>query len=198
MAVTLPLPKAARGFMPAIIQEWLQWFAFFTFAVLLTIPWLICAYRIVLYPVGRKKQINYLLNDKAPKVMVVMPVYKEPPESLFKALDSVVTCEYPTSCLHVFMSFDGDDVDELYLQLLGRLGIPITLEKYPQSIDVLYNKVRVTVSRFPHGGKRHAQKATFRLIEKIYQRYIARKDDLFILFIDSDCILDKVCIQNFM
>jgi len=184
--------------MPAIIQEWLQWFAFFTFAVLLTIPWLICAYRIVLYPVGRKKQINYLLNDKAPKVMVVMPVYKEPPESLFKALDSVVTCEYPTSCLHVFMSFDGDDVDELYLQLLGRLGIPITLEKYPQSIDVLYNKVRVTVSRFPHGGKRHAQKATFRLIEKIYQRYIARKDDLFILFIDSDCILDKVCIQNFM
>lgn len=198
MAVTLPLPKSARHFMPVVVQGWLQWFAFFTFAVLLTVPWLICAYRIVVYPFGRKKQIKYMLNDKAPKVMVVMPVYKEPPDSLFKALDSVVTCEYPTSCLHVFMSFDGDEVDELYLQLLGRLGIPITLEKYPQSIDVLYNKVRVTISRFPHGGKRHAQKATFRLIEKVYQKYIARKDDLFILFIDSDCILDKVCIQNFM
>lgn len=199
MAVTLPLPKQARGFLPQIVEEYLQWFAFLTFAVLLTIPWLICVYRIVVYPIGRKKQIHYELDETtAPKVVVVMPVYKEPPESLFKALDSVVSCDYPAACIHVFVSFDGDAVDELYLQLLKRLGVPISLEEYPRSIDVCYNNARVTISRFPHGGKRHCQKATFRLIDKIYKRYLSKKDDLFILFIDSDCILDKVCIQNFM
>lgn len=199
MAVTLPLPRQARGFFPRIIEECFQWFAFFTFAILLTVPWLICVYRVVVYPFGRKKQLKHELNENtAPKVVVVMPVYKEPPDSLFKALDSVVSCEYPAACIHVFVSFDGDEVDELYLQLLRRLGIPISLEEYPQSIDVCYNSARVTISRFPHGGKRHCQKATFRLIDKIYKRYLQKKDDLFILFIDSDCVLDKVCIQNFM
>ncbi|KAK5944467.1 hypothetical protein PMZ80_003749 [Knufia obscura] len=199
MAVTLPLPRQARGFLPVIVETYFQWFAFFTFAVLLTIPWLVCVYRIVVYPFGRKKQIKHELDEiTAPKVVVAMPVYKEPPESLFKALDSVVSCDYPAACIHVFVSFDGDEVDELYLQLLRRLGIPISLEDYPQSIDVCYNGARVTVSRFPHGGKRHCQKATFRLIDKIYKRYLQKKDDLFILFIDSDCILDNVCIQNFM
>lgn len=185
--------------MPEYIEEPFQWFAFGTFAALLCIPWLICVYRIIVYPIGRKKQIKHELHPiHSPKVMVVMPVYKEQPESLFKALDSLVSCDYPPDCLHVFLSFDGDDVDALYLQLLRRLNISISLNRYPQSIDTVYNRVRVTISRFPHGGKRHCQKATYRLINKIYQRYISKKDDLFILFIDSDCILDRVCIQNFM
>lgn len=199
MAVTLPLPRQARGFFPRAVEVPLQWFAFFTFALLLTIPWLICVYQIVVHPFGRIKQIKYELDETtAPKVVVVMPVYKEPPESLFKALDSVVSCDYPAACIHVFVSFDGDEVDELYLQLLKRLNVPVSLEEYPRSIDVCYNNARVTISRFPHGGKRHCQKATFRLIDKIYKRYLSKKDDLFILFIDSDCILDRVCIQNFM
>jgi len=36
------------------------------------------------------------------------------------------------------------------------------------------------------------------LIDKVYAEYLRRNDNLFMLFIDSDCILDKVCIQNFM
>ena len=47
-------------------------------------------------------------------------------------------------------------------------------------------------------GKRSCQKRTFRLINKVYEEYLRRHDNLFLLFIDSDCILDKVCIQNFM
>lgn len=42
------------------------------------------------------------------------------------------------------------------------------------------------------------QKRTFKLIDKTYAEYLRRNDNLFLLFIDSDCILDKVCIQNFM
>ena len=137
-------------------------------------------------------------ENTAPKTVIVMPVYKEDPDVLVTAIDSVVDCDYPPSCLHVFLSFDGDQEDELYLNTIERLGVPLTLESYPKSIDVTYRKARITVSRFPHGGKRHCQKSTFKLIDKIYTEYLKRNDNLFILFIDSDCILDKVCIQNFM
>ncbi|KKY21474.1 putative chitin synthase d [Phaeomoniella chlamydospora] len=127
-----------------------------------------------------------------------MPVYKEHPDVLLTAINSLVSCDYPAACIHVFLSFDGDDIDELYLTTLDRLGIPITMKHIPRSIDVSYNGARITVSRFPHGGKRKCQKSTFKLIDKIHTEYLKRNDNLFILFIDSDCILDKICIQNFL
>lgn len=199
MIATLPLPRRLIQYLPGTLVKVLQQFAFYSFAAMLVIPWLLCVYRLVVVPLGRTKRIKYHLDERtAPKVVVVMPVYKEPPETLWTALNSVVNCDYPAACIHVFVSFDGDNIDELYLKTIERLGVPITLKTFPKSIDVAYNGARVTVSRFPHGGKRHCQKATFLLIDKIYKRYLQRKDDLFILFIDSDCILDPVCIQNFM
>ncbi|EHL02629.1 putative Chitin synthase D [Glarea lozoyensis 74030] len=114
------------------------------------------------------------------------------------SIDSVVDCDYPPSCIHVFLSFDGDQEDELYLNTIEKLGVPLSLDTYPKSIDVTYRTARITVSRFPHGGKRHCQKATFKLIDKVYTEYLKRNDNLFILFIDSDCILDRVCLQNFV
>ncbi|KAI5289794.1 hypothetical protein KEM54_003192 [Ascosphaera aggregata] len=178
----------------------LQWFAFWTFAVLLIVPWLFCVYRLVTNNLGRTKQIKEVLDSRtAPKTVIVMPVYKEEPAVLVKALDSVVECEYPASCIHVFLSYDGEEIDEGYLEMMGHLGIPTTvLDDFPTSIDVTYKSARVTISRWKHGGKRHCQKLTFRLIDKIYEKYLAKKDDLFVLFIDSDCILDRVCLQNFM
>lgn len=199
MLVTLPLPGRVTQYFPDQLVDILQKFAFYTFACMLTIPWLFCVFRIVVVPLGRKKRIKHALNEySAPKVVVVMPVYKEPPDCLWTALNSVVASEYPAACIHVFVSFDGDSIDELYLKTIDRLGVPVTLKEFPKSIDVAYRGVRVTISRFPHGGKRHCQKATFLLIDKIYKRYLQQNDDLFILFIDSDCILDPVCIQNFM
>ena len=163
------------------------------------VPWLFCVSCLATTSLGRNRQIKYLLNEQsAPKTVVVMPVYKESREVLLKAINSVVSCDYPVSCIHVFLSFDGGEVDELYLATVDRLGIPITLKDFPPSIDVAYNGARITVSRFPHGGKRKCQKATFKLIDKIYENNLQRNDDLFVLFIDSDYILDKVCIQNFM
>jgi len=179
--------------------EFLQWFAFWSFAGLLTIPWLFCVYQLVTHSVGRSRRIKSVLDEaSAPKVVIVMPCYKEIPEILLRTCDSLVDCEYPPSCLHIFLSFDGDQEDELYLNTIEKLGVPLTLDSYPKSIDVIYRSCRITVSRFPHGGKRHCQKRTFKLIDKIYTEYIKRNDNLFVLFIDSDCILDKNCIANFM
>ncbi|PYH48462.1 chitin synthase D [Aspergillus saccharolyticus JOP 1030-1] len=167
----------------------LQWFAFWTFSVLLVIPWLFCVSRLITNSVGRTKRVKQALDDRtAPKT----------PHVLIKAIDSVVCSDYPAYCIHVFLSYDGGNVDEPYLQVIQHLGIPISLETYPQSIDVTYKGARITVSRFKHGGKRHCQKQTFRLIDKVYSEYLKRHNDLFLLFIDSDCILDQLCLQNFM
>ncbi|KAL1585504.1 hypothetical protein WHR41_05595 [Cladosporium halotolerans] len=174
-------------------------FAFWSFAGLLTIPWLFCVYQLVINNVGRERRIKYVLDEHtAPKVVIIMPCYNEEPEILLRTVDSLVDCAYPPSCLHIFLSFDGEEENELYLRTIEKLGVPITLESFPRSIDIAYRGCRITVSRFPHGGKRSCQKKTFRLIDRVYQDYLRRNDDLFMLFIDSDCILDAHCIQNFM
>jgi chitin synthase len=199
MVVTLPLPPRITVLFPLEMVSFLQWFAFYSFAVLLTVPWLFCVYQLVTNSLGRHRRIKSVLDESsAPKVVIVMPVYKEIPEVLLTAVDSIVDGDYPPSCLHIFLSFDGDEEDELYLKTIESLGVPLSLDSYPLSLDVTYRGTRITVSRFPHGGKRHCQKRTFKLIDKIYTEYLKRNDNLFILFIDSDCILDKVCIQNFV
>lgn len=199
MVVTLPMPPQVTKSIPTRMATIFQWFAFWCFTVLLILPLVFCVYGLVTNSIGRKKRIKEALDDRnAPKTVVVMPVYKEAPEVLIKAVDSVVDSDYPAACIHVFLSWDGGAVDESYLRVIHHLGIPISLKSYPQSIDVVYNGVRITISRFKHGGKRHCQKLTFKLIDKVYAQYLKRHDDLFVLFIDSDCILDRYCLQNFM
>lgn len=199
MIVTLPLPSQIVRIWPEEMVSFLMWFAFWAFALLLTVPWLFCVYQLVTHQLGRTKRIKQLLDeDSAPKVVIVMPCYKEELDVLITAVNSVVECDYPPSCIHVFLSFDGDQEDELYLNTIARLGVPLTLESYPKSIDAAYKDARITVSRFPHGGKRTCQKATYKLIDKVYSEYLKMNDNLFILFIDSDCILDRSCLQNFL
>lgn len=185
--------------LPGSVISFFQWFAFWSFAILLTMPWLFCIYQLVINQLGRAKRIKQVLDDEtAPKVVIVMPCYRETPEVLIAAVNSVVECDYPAPCIHVFLSFDGVEEDNLYLHTIESLGVPIPMDSYPRSIDVTYRDARITVSRFPHGGKRYCQKSTFKLIDRIYEQYLRRNDNLFILFIDSDCILDSVCLQNFI
>lgn len=199
MLVTLPLPSIITSLWPQKMVSFLQWFGFWSFSALLTIPWLFCVYQLVTKQLGRKKRIKQVLDDvSAPKVVIVMPCYNEEPEVLLTAINSVVDCDYPPACIHVFLSFDGDAENELFLTTIEKLGVPLTLQSYPKSIDVTYKSARITVSRFPHGGKRHCQKCTFKLIDKVYEGYLRKNDNLFILFIDSDCILDPTCLQNFV
>jgi chitin synthase len=199
MIVTLPLPSQVTKYWPEDVVSVLQWFAFWSFSILLTVPWLFCVYQLVTNQLGRTKRMKQVLDDvTAPKVVIVMPCYKEEPDVLITAINSVVDCDYPAACIHVFLSFDGDQEDELYLNTIEKLGVPLTMESYPTSIDVTYKEARITISRFPHGGKRHCQKSTFKLIDRVYEQYLKMNDNLFILFIDSDCILDKVCLQNFV
>ncbi|KAG6020297.1 hypothetical protein E4U40_006220 [Claviceps sp. LM458 group G5] len=199
MLVTLPLPRVISSVWPEAMVSFLQWFAFWSFAILLTVPWLFCIYQLATHHLGRKKRMQRVLDEiAAPKAVIVMPCYHEEFEVLMGAVDSVVQCDYPTTCVHLFLSFDNEEADELYVRTLRHLGVSDGLDDYPACIDVVYKSVRVTVSRFPHGGKRHCQKLTFELIDRIYAEYNKLYDNIFILFIDSDCVLDSACIQNFV
>jgi len=46
MVVTLPLPAQVTQYFPHELVSILQWFAFWTFSALLTIPWLLCIYQV--------------------------------------------------------------------------------------------------------------------------------------------------------
>ncbi|KAI9657244.1 MAG: hypothetical protein M1831_004433 [Alyxoria varia] len=196
----LPLPSHITSHFPHGAVTFFQWFAFWTFAWLLTVPWLLCIYQLVVHSFGRTKLVKEMLDEfTAPKLVVVMPCYKEVPGVLLRTVDSIVDSDYPSACLHVFLSFDGEQEDDLYLNTIEKLGVPVVRRfGFPVSIDVVYKGTRITVSRFPHGGKRQCQKRTFKLIHKIYTEYLKANDNLFVLFIDSDCILESACIQNFM
>ena len=81
MIVTLPLPAMITQYFPKALVSTLQWFAFWTFAGLLVVPWLLCIYRLATTSLGRTKSINHILDERAaPKIVVVMPVYKEEPD----------------------------------------------------------------------------------------------------------------------
>lgn len=89
MIVTLPLPHEITRHYPQGAVSFLQWFAFWTFSVLLTVPWLLCVYQLITNSLGRTKRIKYILDEiTAPKVVIVMPCYKEIPEILLRTVVS--------------------------------------------------------------------------------------------------------------
>lgn len=199
MAVTLPLPRSIAVLWPGYLLHLLQWVAFWAFAALLSIPWLFGAYQTASYERGRSRHMKVLNNDgSAPKIVVIMPCDREKPATLAKAVNSVAESDYPSPCLHLFLLFDGEEEDEAYLSILEQFGIPSTVYPHPHYIDVTYRAMRITVSRLPHGGKRRCQMQTFTLIDKLYREYHRHNDDMFILLVDSDCVLERACLQNFI
>ena len=69
MIVTLPLPRQVVECFPEGMISILQWFAFWTFAGLLTVPWLFCVFQLVAHNVGRTRRIKTVLDEySAPKV----------------------------------------------------------------------------------------------------------------------------------
>jgi hypothetical protein len=107
-------PSHARGFLPSKIES-LSVIRFLHICMLVdhSVAHLHLSTRGI--SIWQKAQIKYVLDGvSAPKVMLVMLVYTEPPECLFKALDSFVSCHCPAAYIRVFVSFDGDEADEPY------------------------------------------------------------------------------------
>jgi len=77
MVVTLPLPSQVIQQFPEHMVSVLRDFAFYSFAVLLVVPWLFCVYQLVTHNVGRTRRIKTVLDEySAPKVVIIMPWYE--------------------------------------------------------------------------------------------------------------------------
>ena len=99
MLVTLPLPPQIVHYFPKELIKILQWFAFWTFAGLLTVPWLFCVYQLVTHNVGRKRRTKTVLDEySAPKIVIVR---KTPDFRLLRHRKHFI-CLPGSSCLKQF------------------------------------------------------------------------------------------------
>ena len=155
-------------------------------------------------------------NSNLPQVVILMPVYNEEPAALLRAVNSVVSCDYPQERKHLLISFDDINESPLYLTLVQSFvgnannnhektknPSALVVEPgwvkrdivYPQRLDFTVERMLITVSRFPHGGKRSTQAKSYAIINEVYEK---QADNTFVLFIDSDIILHKHAIHNFV
>ncbi|KAF9164822.1 hypothetical protein BGX21_000785 [Mortierella sp. AD011] len=186
-------------FIPAIAITISQYISFSLVALLLVMPTLVSLNQLLTSPRDVKEKLEAVRTTSTfPRVLIVMPVYNELPEVLHVAICSAIDGDYPKEHLHIFISFDNDAISDLYRALIRNLGIPADGDYYPPVLDLYFRGVQITVSRFPHGGKRLTQKKTFGLINSIYKEYPDKTDHLFVLFIDSDIVLPASTIANFV
>ncbi|KAF9109106.1 hypothetical protein BGX27_007986 [Mortierella sp. AM989] len=192
-------PLENHQFIPELAITISQYISFSLVALLLVMPTVISIQQLASSPRDVKERIEAVRSTSTfPRVLIVMPVYNELPEVLHAAICSAIDGDYPKEHLHIFISFDNDATSELYRALIRNLGVPADGEYYPPVLDLYFRGVQITVSRFPHGGKRLTQKKTFGLINSIYKEYPDKTDHLFVLFIDSDIILPASTIANFV
>ncbi|KAF9274783.1 hypothetical protein BGZ68_000369 [Mortierella alpina] len=192
-------PFENHQFIPSWIITASQYVAFSLVFLLLLMPTVISIHQLFTSPSNVKEQIDAIRTTSTfPRVLIVMPVYNELPEILHVAICSAIDGDYPKEHLHIFISFDNDATSDLYRALIRSLGVPADGDYYPPVLDLYYRGVQITVSRFPHGGKRLTQKKTFGLINSIYKEYPEKTDHLFVLFIDSDILLHPSTIANFV
>ncbi|KAF9567442.1 hypothetical protein EC968_003242 [Mortierella alpina] len=192
-------PLENHQFIPTWIITASQYVAFSLVFLLLLMPTVISIHQLFTSPGDVKEQIDAIRTTSTfPRVLIVMPVYNELPEVLHVAICSAIDGDYPKEHLHIFISFDNDATSDLYRALIRSLGVPADGDYYPPVLDLYYRGVQITVSRFPHGGKRLTQKKTFGLINSIYKEYPEKTDHLFVLFIDSDILLHPSTIANFV
>ncbi|KAG0197184.1 hypothetical protein BGX28_009305 [Mortierella sp. GBA30] len=192
-------PEENHEFLPSWVIIASQYLAFSLVALLLLMPTFISIQQLMTSPSNVKEQIDAIRTTSTfPRVLIVMPVYNELPEILHVAICSAIDGDYPKEHLHIFISFDNHAVSDLYRALIRNLGVPSDGDYYPPVLDLYFRGVQITVSRFPHGGKRLTQKKTFGLINSIYKEYPEKTDHLFVLFIDSDILLHPSTIANFV
>ncbi|KAF9432436.1 hypothetical protein BGZ76_010811 [Entomortierella beljakovae] len=192
-------PLENHKFIPPVAITISQFIAFALVALLLLMPTVVSIHQLISSPKDIKERIEAIrATSTFPRVLIVMPVYNELPEVLHTAICSAIDGDYPKEHLHIFISFDNDATSDLYRALIRSLGVPADGDYYPPVLDLYYRGVQITVSRFPHGGKRLTQKKTFGLINSIYKEYPDKTDHLFVLFIDSDIVLPASTIANFV
>lgn len=179
---------------------------------------LACSWFILFVGVTGRKISGTVKDAKSgiePMVIILMPIYNEEPDALFRAVESAIRSDYPPDRKHIFLAFDDESESALYLSLLGKLkvlskdvptGITHNLENeesvvgksMKMRLEWIVEGVRVTVCRFAHAGKSPTQGKCFKIINEMYGNNSEMAENTFVLFIDSDIILHENSMHNFV
>ncbi|KAG4065934.1 hypothetical protein HA402_008930 [Bradysia odoriphaga] len=181
-----------------------------------------CSWFILFVGVTGRKTRGIIKDTKSgiePMVIILMPIYNEEPDALFRAVESAIRSDYPPDRKHLFLAFDDESESALYLSLLRKLKVlskdvssEITrklenersiIEKgmkmiFPPRLEWIVEGVRVTVCRFAHAGKSPTQGKCFKIINEVYGNNSEVAENTFVLFIDSDIILHENSLHNFV
>lgn len=130
------------------------------------------------------------------KINIIMPIFNENPEALMDAIRSVKEVLYPKELIHLYLSFDEGVLEngvnsDAFNALIKTYNISDTDTRY--RIDDETNGFKMSICRFPHGGKKSAQFGAFKEVERDNDNL----NNSNVLFIDSDIILHKKCLLEF-
>ncbi|KAI0225368.1 hypothetical protein L0F63_002057 [Massospora cicadina] len=198
---------------------WLLEFSFYactiSYVVFFNAPVIACVYFVVKFGFkGEKLRAGITKCGEAPMVVIMMPIYNEEPVPLFRAVESAIRSDYPSHKLHVLLAFDDERESPLYWSLLKRLKVLNAkvhhqwraevgelgeegMFLFPPRLELMVEGVRLTICRFPHGGKSATQGKGFHIVNEIYGQEPAVRDSTYLMFIDSDVILHDNAVYNF-
>ncbi len=134
-----------------------------------------------------KKQNVYLFEHH---VNIIMPIYNEEPKALLKAIESVQNLEYNHKKIHLYLAFDDEEKSPAYNKLVEKWLLE------DSTYNEIKEKIKISICRFKHGGKKSAQEGAYKKIKEKYTKEFLENSYLF--FIDSDIILNKDCLYEFM
>lgn len=184
--------------------------------MLAAVPLFLAIITILIYRVPKYK---ILIQQNHKKVNIIMPIYNEDPDSLWKAIESVLKLDYgyetktntnqnitltlqKRNLISLYLSFDEDVPKEgqlnsdAFVKLMQRLN----LDQYDrrQRINVDIDGILIAICRFEHGGKKSAQYGGFKEVEKDMKRTLNESEvDPLVFFIDSDIILKSDSLLQF-
>ena len=135
-----------------------------------------------------------IAKHKDKQIMIVMAIYNEQPDALWNAIQSVKDLDYNLSKVHCYLAFDDDKEPDAWKHLMTKYDLEAVRDK--KIIVIEEEGLRLSICRFPHGGKKSAQRGAFLQMEEDYSREIL--DDSLIFLIDSDIVLQPDSLAHFV
>ena len=158
--------------------------------VLTSFPMITALYTLVCkYFEKKEKDITIYKNSN---IMIVMPIYNETPEALWKGIESVKNSDYNLDKIHLYLAFDDDKEPDAFKYIMKKWNKNYTENDKVINIE---DKIKISVCRFTHGGKKSAQKGAYKMIKKNYKEEL---QESFLLFIDSDIQLKEDALYQFV
>jgi chitin synthase len=133
------------------------------------------------------------------KVNIIMPIYNENPESLWKAINSVINLNYDKKLINLYLAFDEGVSNKLNSDAFISLMERFKLDPYDKRnrINIEINGLLIFICRFDHGSKKSAQHGAFKEIKKDNLNSLFSLNESLLFLIDSDIILNKDSLSHF-